>query len=347
MSSRWSRGVAALAIAAMVAAISVFFLSQRHDVLPSQPLPAMRDHCVGRLLIALPADVEPTGDVELYYGLGHDFKTVKFEPLKLDASQPDLDAAVARRIAQLTGDFEERTPSKNKLAATRKIDDRTVLILAHEEPVMQGYFVAEIVFMRGRTVGRLTQAVFKQDRPEDIEARLIDVATHITEVTDVDRIGKGTCLGGLLIDAGQDGEVFTLGMRSSRHPDVAIGLSSSSLLAEDDGGLLHRVDGKAGMLAALGATGKTVRRGKTTMAGRPAEELVEAVKDHGKEVRQFDAETLLSKPSTLTEPHMHLDMAMGGQVPGGDYVDPTFSEKDGLALWDAIVKSIRMRPGAR
>ena len=346
MSFRLSRGISALSIAATAATIIVFFISQRHDVSPSQPLPAMRTHCIGRLLVDLPADIEPAGDVELYYGLGNDFKTVKFESLKEAAAQADLDAAVARRIAQLTGDFEDRTPSKNKLAATRKIDERTVLILAHDEPVMQGYFRAEIVFMRGGTVGRLTQSVFKQDRPEDIEHRLIDIVGHISPVADADRAGKGTCLGGLLIDAGQDGEVFTLGMRSSLHQDLTIDISLNSLIAEDDGGLLQRVDGKATLLASLGVTSHTLRRGKASLSQRPAEELIDSAKDHGKAVRLFDIETTLAKPSSIAAPQIHLHMSMGGQVPSGDYVDASLPEGDSLALWDSIVRSVRVRPGA-
>jgi hypothetical protein len=346
MSFRLSRGAAALVIVATVAAISVFFISQRHDVSPSQPLPAMRSHCIGRLLVDLPADIEPAGDVELYYGLGHDFKTVKFEPLKMQAAQPDFDAAVARRIAQLTEDGEDRTPSKNKLAATRRIDDRTALIRAHEDPVMQGYFTAEIIFLRGRTVGRLTQSVFKQDRPEDIEAHLLDIVGHVAPVADADHAGTGTCLGGVVIDAGQDGEVFTLGMRSSAHPDMVIEISSNSIVAEDDGGLLKRVDGKAPLLASLGVTSHTLRRGKVSLSQRPAEELIDSAKDHDKTVRLFDIETTLAKPSSFAAPQLHIHMSMGGQVPNGDYVDASLPEGDSLALWDAIVRSVRVRPGS-
>jgi hypothetical protein len=82
------------------------------------------------------------------------------------------------------------------------------------------------------------------------------------------------------------------------------------------------------------------------LAGRPAEELVDAGQERGKTVRVFDAETLLTKPSSFAEPQIHVDMRMGGQIPGGEYIDPSFSEAEGLKIWDTVISSIRRRPGA-
>ncbi len=336
----------AIALVAVVLAIMVFFHFTRQEVSSSEPVPKLHTVCVGRLLVDLPQDMEPDGDVELYYGLGRDFQTAKLEIVQLQADKPAFDTVVARRLATLTQDVQDATPSKNKLADTRRLDDRTTLILAHDEPVMHGYFLAEILFMRGGSIGRLTRHVYDKDNPKDIEARLIDLVGRINAVDDPLRAGKGTCLGSLLIDGDQDGEDFTLSMRSSRFPDVVVGIAINSMIAQDDGGLLKRVDGKQGVLAALGATGTTIRRGKTSISGRAAEELVTSVKEHGKVSRQFDAETLLLKPSTFEQPQIHVDMSMGGQVPNGDYVDPSWSEPAGLELWEAIVKSVRLRPGA-
>ncbi len=341
-----TRTIAVIAVVAAVASIAAFHSLQSHDVSNSDPLPSLHTVCVGRLLVDLPDDVEPDGDVELYYGLGRDFKTAKFEPIKRRATRHDFDAAVASRIATLSQEYAEGTPSHNLLASTRKLDEQSVLIVAHEEPFMKGFFRAEIIFMRGQSIARVTRQVYGHDRPADIEAKLIDLISRISAFDDPSRAGKGTCLGGMAIDAGQDGEDFTIAMRSSRLPSLRMGIAINSMIATGDGGLLHRVDSKAGDLAALGATGSTLRKGKTMIADRAAEELVSAAKDHDKVVRQFDAETVLLKPSTFAEPHIHVDMTLGGQVPGGDYVDPGMSEKDSIALWDAVIKSIRVRPGA-
>ncbi len=148
-----------------------------------------------------------------------------------------------------------------------------------------------------------------------------------------------------MIDGGQDGEVFTVSMCSSRHPDVRLNIMVNSTIVEDDGGLLKRVDGKASLLASLGVTSHTLRRGKVSLSQRPAEKLIDSAKDNGKAIRQFDIETTLATPSSIAAPQIHVNMAMGGQVPDGEYVDASLPEGDRLALWDAIVKSVRVRPG--
>ena len=68
-------------------------------------------------------------------------------------------------------------------------------------------------------------------------------------------------------------------------------------------------------------------------------------KDHDRIVRGFNAETLLAKPATFSTPSLAIEMRMGGQV-GYEYRDASLSQEAALALWDAIVKSIRLRPGA-
>jgi len=58
------------------------------------------------------------------------------------------------------------------------------------------------------------------------------------------------------------------------------------------------------------------------------------------------AEALLRKPATFIEPSFAISMTMGGQLLSGEYVDASLSEQEAVAMWDAIIKSIRVRPGA-
>jgi hypothetical protein len=325
------------------------------DMTSTQPLPALRIVCVGRLLFDLPADIELKGDVELYYGLDKDFDTAMVKPLKEGVDQAAFEKIVAERIAELTQDYNASSASKNMLSGVRKIDDQTVMILAYTE--LPGTYVSEALIRRGQAVGIVKRDVYnnadmggRTDDPADIEAKVLALAQRITAVgDDPARIGTGTCIGGLLIDADHDGEVFTLGARSSRHRDVTLGIDMNSIIAKSDGGMLARWDSKADMIDKLtrGAL-HTSRRGATTMASRPAEELLTYGRNTaGKLERTFNAETRLLKPSSFAEPQFHIDMHMGGQDPEtGAYVDPSFSEPDALELWDAILKSIRPRPGA-
>ena len=108
-------------------------------------LPPMKTICVGRHLMALPVDMSFRGDVDLVYGLDKNFTTVNVKVLREKGSAPSFDALVAPQINELTKSYDEKTPSKNMLSGWRKIDENTVLIRAHEDPTMKGYFKALIV----------------------------------------------------------------------------------------------------------------------------------------------------------------------------------------------------------
>jgi len=174
------------------------------------------------------------------------------------------------------------------------------------------------------------------------------VAKNISFVSDPEKAGKGTCLGPLLIDANQDGEWISVSGRSASHPDVDVDIHVNSLVAESDGGLLKRVEEKSGPMAKMGMLFKPIRKGNVVIAGRPGEEFLESDKDEqGKIFRLYNAETLITKPSTFLEPSFTFHLNMGGQLPDSDqYVDASFDEAQSLALWDYIIKSIRLRPGS-
>ena len=314
-------------------------------------MPAMPTVCVGRHLIELPEELQLRGDVDLYYGLGKDFKRVKVEVLKATGGQLVFEELASAQIAALVRRYDSDTPNKNYLSGQRRIDERTVLIRAHAEPTMMGYYKAIVVAGIGDAVGLFSAKVFKKDKPEDIEAKVLAIVQKTSYMANPTEQKKGTCIGPLVIDAGQDGERFNLGTRGTKHTDLTFEFSINSLLAETDGGLFARVDSKADIIKQLGGNATILRRGKITIAGRPAEEL--ANEDKGQEEtirRRFAAETLLSKPSTFAEPQIYVRMYLGGQIETGKnqfaYIDPSINKKDSLALWDAIIKSIRLRPGA-
>jgi hypothetical protein len=297
--------------------------------------------------------MEVKGDVELFYGLTKDFETAEVWTVKQGASKADFDRIVRQRVAELERSPHGSSPTNNKLALMRSINEDAVLVRSYTEG---SALLAEVFLKRGQALAKLSRKIYRNDwatdgrvdDPEDIEAKLLALADRITPLGDPMTSGKGTCLGGLLINELHDGEKFSVYARSSQFPDVSFGLYSDSMVSKDDGGLLQRVDRKASDIAALGVKLVDIRRGKTQVAGRPAEELASYGKNSaGKISRQFDAETLMLGPSTFAQPLLHIDMSMGGQHPTtAEYADPSFTEADSLKLWDAIIKSIRVRPGA-
>ena len=314
-------------------------------------MPALATVCVGHHLIDLPEELQLRGEAVLYYGLTADFTTVEVRVLQAKGPESAFSGFVETESARAAGRYSARTPNKNYLANQREIGKFIHVIRVHKEPVMKSYYDVHVLARIGEAVGRFTATVYDDDKPEDIEAKVLAIVQKTSYMTNPTEQKKGTCIGPLVIDAGQDGERFNLGTRGTKHTDLSLEFSINSLLAETDGGLLARVDSKAAIIKKLGGNATILRRGKIAIADRPAEELADEDKGQEETIRRhFAAETLLSKPSTFAEPQIYVRMYLGGQIETGKnqfaYIDPSINKKDSLALWDAIVKSIRPRVGA-
>ena len=308
----------------------------------------MRTHCVGRYLIDLPADFEQmlASDVELTYGLDKNFRTVNVKVLRAAGPQPSFDSIVTKRASQLAAEYHFEAPSKSMLAFQQRLSDHIALVRSYESPRMLDSYRSEYFVQHGAAVAVFTDRVFTDEPTEPIEAKILKVVERTSFVPSPDKVGRGACLGPLLIDAGQDGERFMLAFRSKSVPDVLIEVDMNSMLAKSDGGLLKRWDSKAGMLNKLDFHSTTLRRGKVAVGGMPGEELLNKGKEQGHVVRSFTAEALQTKPATFATPSLAISMNMGGQLESSDYVDASWSDDGAMAIWDAIIKSIRLRPGA-
>jgi Tle cognate immunity protein 4 C-terminal domain len=348
MRMRVRRFVVALGSAMAMAAASCADGIQGSNVATTFKTSPMRTHCLGRFLVDLPEGLEqtPGSEVDLTYGLDKNFRTIKVKVLRSIGSTPTLEATVAKLTTELSARRSDETPTKSMLASVRQVNTDTALIRAHEEPVMRGYFRAQVVAKKEDAIADVVADIFKRDTPETIEAKALAVADRTTFIRSHAAAGRGACLGPLLIDAGQDGETFTVSFQAKQWPDVTLSFYLNSLVAEPGEGLLRRWDSKSGMLGAVGFKSTTLRRGKVQIGGKPGEELLSQGKEHERVVRHFTAEVLRDAPASFLVPQMSIDMEMGGQIRSGEYVDPSFSETDALALWDAIIKSIRPRPGA-
>jgi hypothetical protein len=313
-------------------------------------VPAMRTHCIGRYLIDLPEEyvMTPGSELELYFGLGKDFESVKIQVPRQNGNQPTLEKIIRRSAGDLEARQHFKSPSKNMLAGIKEIDKNIKFVRSFSSPYAIDSLKLQLFAQHSEAIVRFED--FKYDNPnsslEHVENQLLHAAQNTTYAAKPESAGRGACLGSAVIDAKQDGEVFRISFLSKQHPDIKIAIDMNSLPEKGDGGLLQRVDSKAGMLRLLDFSSSTLRRGKRPIAGRPGEELLDAGKDKGKVVRYFVVETLVTEPSSPARPVIAISMNMGGQNKDGEYVDPSLSEREALAWWDAIVGSIRLRPGA-
>lgn len=341
----WMQSLAALLVSALASGCDKTLKENPLDNPTS--LPTMRTHCVGRYLIDLPAEFEQmlSSDVELIYGLGKDFRKVNVMLVRAAGSLPSFDRIVSKRAMELAASEHPDSPSKNKLALQKKRDEKTTLIRGYNSELLDS-FRSEYFLDYGSSVGNFTARTFTGDNVDFIEEKLLKVVQKTNFLSTPNQPGRGTCLGPLLIDASQDGEIFSVAFRAASRPDAFIKIDMNSMLAKSDGGLLKRWDSKAGMLNKLNFESSSIRRGEIALGGISGEELLLKGKDHGHTVFGFTAEVLQTKPATFATPSLAIDMNVGGQIPSSEYVDASWSQVEALAIWDAIVKSIRLRPGA-
>jgi len=310
-------------------------------------LPTMRTYCIGRYLIDLPEEYAMTSGSELtlYYGLGKDFEKVQVTAPRQRGEQPELDKLVRRASGEFQSQHHFESATKNRLVMVEELDKNSTLVQAYYDSRLLEYYRFHLYAQRNEAIVRLEGFNYPDTRrtPKYVENQLVRVAQNTRFAASPESAGQGTCLGTAVIDAKQDGEVFMLVFKSQKHPDVIVSIDMNSLTESGDGGLLHRVASKAGMLRMLDFSSSTLRRGKREIAGRAGEELLDSGKQEGKVQRHFVAETMVTEPSSPDRPVIAISMSMGGQDKGGAYIDPSLSEKEALAWWDAIISSIRRR----
>lgn len=312
-------------------------------------LPTMRTHCIGRYLIDLPEEfaMTPGSDLTLYYGLGKDFEKVKVTVPRQRGEQPEFNQLLRKVVNELKTDSHYESPTKNMLFNVKELDKNLTFIQAYKNSLSLESLRIQLYAQRGEAIVRFEGFKYSSDTRtlDHIENRLIRLAQSARYSASPEQAGRGSCLGTAVIDDKQDGEVYSLYFKSEKHPDVGINIDMNSLTEKGDGGLLARVSGKAGLLRALDFSSSTLRKGNRQIAGRTGEELLDAGKEGGKVQRYFVAETLVTEPSNMIRPIIAINMSAGGlkDKNTGDYLDPSLSEKEMLAWWDAIVSSIRLR----
>jgi hypothetical protein len=330
--------------------------ARHHDrvqTMPVHPLPEMRTACVGRSLIDLPVDFQllPDSEVDLIYALDKNWRKVNVKLLQLDAQKKALRQVANARAAELSKQYHSEAPTHTMLAATRDLGESMALIRAYDNGDLVDVFRAEVYVQAGPAIAVVSRRIYASENPDTVEAKLIEIAKDITYAEAAAVAGKGTCLGPLVINAGQDGEWLNLAYRSASMKDVVLEIETNSTVQESDGGLLARVQSRGAMAQAAGLAGKskTLRKGRIEMEGRPAEELLDSGMD-GENQDQlslyFAAETVPAA-SSIRRPNIRLTLRTGGQDPDSHrYLQSSLSETEGPHWWDVMIKSLRTRNGA-
>jgi hypothetical protein len=309
-------------------------------------LEAMQTHFVGRMLIDLPSGFgsQQGNDVELIYGLDTNWRSIRVEILATGANHADLAQEITKQSTRLLAN-QHTLLHVPMLVKQITLSKDAILLRSYDDSLVDDAFRHELFVRIDDVVVRATDSSYQQP-VEKIEARLIKLGSQMSRPADPMKAGRGFFLGPLLIDSDQDSENGGFSFYSKEFPDVHWEILTQAI-APNEETLLRRWDKKKGIIEAAGQRSNTVRRGKTRIAEMEAEELLQKIKVLGQPSLYFSAESIRSTPG-LAKPLFSIDLGTGAMdAPNEESAMPSsWSVDEATAVWDAVIKSIRLRPGA-
>ncbi|WP_038441639.1 T6SS immunity protein Tli4 family protein [Pseudomonas fluorescens] len=334
----------------------------------------MRTWALGRGLIDLPANWSGGGDVKLYYGLGADHSSVAVRVLGEGVTQERFDAALnerAHRIAAVKNDEMNDIPM---LVSARRETPQSVMLQYYMRMTQRQTFVHELHLLVEDVYVMLRADSFKGNIAP-VEARLLELSTEIFKVTAPQNAGAGFALGPIVIRSHHDQEIASFYFRPPAS-DVALNVYINAL-SPDEKERLHVRTQKDTQIFLAGDY-ENLRAGPITLADMQAEESLIGFSDDTHRQILFVSENYRDNPS-LNRPAMGFRLSAGGkkrsaidpskpkdlvrwtlpsfasrgyerplwQLPEPtEPVNPSLTDYEAMAVWDAILKSVRIRYGA-
>ena len=188
----------------------------------------------------------------------------------------------------------------------------------------------------------------KEDYERKFKAKLIELLLRLKALPhNVLPQEAGFCMVGAYIAGPNqvEGEIADFGIDLKDHDDVTFNVRTTVI----DAPRLHPmlVDREGSIVKQMGTmmSGvKTLRKRKFQINGQEAQEWSISTRDKEGVSYQFLIE-VRGVPKSASQPEMHIEMNVGGYGPGGWHA-ASLSEGQAMALWDALLDSIKLRPGA-
>ncbi|HEY4357758.1 MAG TPA: T6SS immunity protein Tli4 family protein [Acidobacteriaceae bacterium] len=315
----------------------------------------MKPMCIGRFVMSVPQDVNFRGNVKLFYGLGKNFKTVNARIESQDATPESMRRQMDAEAREIDEGDKNRKTKKSMLLDYRVINDQMIYLRKHDDLISAKASNHELHVLVEKTQLVLEADSFEGLDPgpdfpiepfEQVQARLFRIASQIRLTDDPENAGAGFCLGPVVIDSDNDEEEASMGFRMSRYPDFSLGIYSKALTPGSmDKPLLERASAVTDRFDF-----DVLRKGETSFAGMKAQEwLAKGIDDHDNLILFFRAESMRADPA-FVRPLMSIKLQTGGQLVSGPnkgkYVASSLTPREAVALWDAMVQSVRVRPDA-
>ena len=333
----------------------------------------MRTWALGRGLIDLPSSWTGGGDVKLYYGLGADHSSVEVLILGERVTQERFDAALNERSRRISAVKNYKNSDVSMLVSAKFVSPRETLLQYYKQATRRQTFVHESHLLIDDVYVMLRAQSYEGDT-DSVEAQLLKLSKEIFKVTP-ETAGAGFALGPVVIRSHHDHEIASFYFRPPAS-DVSLNVYYNAL-SPDDGERLHVRTQKDGKIFLAGDY-EQLRMGQITLAGMQAEESLIGFSDDTHRQILFVSENYRDNPSRA-RPGMSIRLSAGGmkgepvdpnepedlvrwtlpqfankgyelplwqQPASPEPVNPSLTDYEAMAVWDAILKSVRIRYGS-
>lgn len=307
--------------------------------------PAMSDaktYCVGRFLVDVPADAQIIGQAYEYeYGRIDSSTSVEnAENFAQDMTrhEADLRAGKQKNKFTLTG-VKSPTPDIRVFELSRE------LVTGPSVGVEAYRWDGGHVFSIQRT------GLIPAEYQNIISTLQTDLLPNLrARGSDVIPSRPGFCLeNGFIANDGKTAQYEDAGIsfKFARWPGVLVSVRTMTVTKLGEPTLLQRADSGSvpDAFANLVNHIKTVRRGTREINGRHGEELLETVPtEGGYRLHQFRWEAQGTEISEPLKPTLIVEFESGMTSVNGDPVRPKLTDDEAVAVFDAVVNSLRIRP---
>ena len=335
----------ALAVALAAAATPTFAAAQTPP--RTQGPSKMKTHAIGRHLLNLPEGFEGLvgNSAAFYFGQGKEARKFTVSLRARSASAGSLASLVRERIAALTAARHETLDRPMLVREQASAGGRVHLVRSYEDSQLGHVLRSELYCLAGAAIAHLEAQSYRV-APDAAEERLLAMASQINALESPLQAGPGFCIEPLLIAMKADQEIATLNFKSSNRADLLFTVDINALSANPAPSLLGRWDRDfAGVLGALSEAPKTIRRSKTILGDMAGEELLTRARIDGRLVLKFSAESTRAQPS-FAMPLLSLTLDTEPVGASETWPAPSWSEEEAVKVWDAVTRSLRLRPGA-
>lgn len=304
----------------------------------------MRPICLGRLVVEVPS-------VSKIRGWEQEVDDTKIE--SHSAPSPN------RRL------FDERNAQQEKLLLTSPSDTDGVLLKSRIQLTPDSEL---FVYRKGKLDHRIYQLDAHYWRPSfeylfhtETTNKYLDTGiARITKVvqsfiptppaTDLLSLPPGLCIEHGVVTGNEfRGESVAIGGVIEEYPGAFFSFSTQSTdQGPEEPRMIARIERSFGMGDAIGkevsAATRFIRKNKRTLNGRPGEEIVAVMTIDGETSYEANAE-FYGEPNSLDMPN--IEVSLSDQTHDDNTHKPyskNLTEKEFLALWDALLNGIKPRP---